>query len=61
LLELFVEDFAVVREPVLDGFKQIAGKVCLIALWVAMFYDVVEPLDEELLVGMGCDGQSAFV
>ena len=61
MFEFFVEVFAVVGEPVLDGFEQIPREVGLITLRIAVFCDVVEPLGEELLVGLRCDGQSAFV
>jgi len=60
VFELFVEVFSVVSEPVLDGFEQIPGEVGAIAFGVAVLCDVIEPLAEEVFVGLRCDGQSVF-
>ena len=46
MFEFFIEGFAVVGKPVLDGFEKIPWEVCLIAFGVAVLCDVVESLGE---------------
>lgn len=59
VFEFFVEFVAVVSEPVLDAFEQVSWKVAELLLPVGL--DILEPLCDEFLVGLWCDGQATLV
>lgn len=61
VVELFVKLVAVVIEPVLYDLEQVGGKVLLVALWIAVFCDVIKPSGDEFLVVLGRDGEGSSV